>query len=404
MMQREAELSRLTYAACLLVASDPELLARSPLRDRSTVIAEAALLLLVACASGAAWTLFWCQFASIAVGVACGAFAMAFILLLDRAVGSAEWALTGILRRPGRHHGGGYWGRLAIRISITIVLSFATSTGAIMAMDHVAIIRQVEHNRLEQNKQITAYYTGLKTDLRNQSLGPLINEANRIKGIIAENTPLLDTARKAQADAQSQQRIADTEAERELHGHPGYQAGAKTKYRAALKKRQEADTALAAANAEVAIYDPRLTDANKKLDTINASLQAGEETIKPGLEKLESEKQASLIPEGFDALMGYTALQQIYQSPKDGPAALFYSHLMMAVLMTVELAYVVVRLWFSPASICQALQIKETKVEAEAINADYERRSHKIRAELEAEIGPRPARPPLRIINSRTEG
>lgn len=404
MMQREAELSHLTYAACLLVACDPELLRRSPLHDRLVVVGEALLLLLVACASGTAWALFGAQFASIPVGLACGAFALAFILLIDRAVGSAEWALTGILRRPGLRHDGGHWARLAIRGLITLVLSFATSTGAIMAMDHEAIVRQVERNRLEQNKQITAYYDGLKTNLRNQSLGALITEAGRIKTIIADTTPLLDAARKAQADATSNQNIAVIEAAREKNGAPGYKRGPGPNYRAALKKKQDADTALARANAEVAIYDPRLADANRTLDAVNTSLQAGEETIRAGLAKLEGEKQSGLIPEGYDALMGYTALQQIYGSPKEGSAALFFSRLMMAVLMTVELSYVVVRLWFSPASICTALLIKETKIEAEAINADYESRSHKIRADLEAEIGPKPARPPLRIISSSNEG
>jgi hypothetical protein len=404
MMQREAELSRLTYAACLLVACNPELLRRSPLHDRLVVAGEAMLLLLVACASGAAWALFWTQFASIPVGLACGAFAMAFILLIDRAVGSAEWALTGILRRPGPRRGGGHWARLASRGLITLVLSFATSTGATMAMDHVAIIRQVERNRLEQNKQITAYYDGLKTGLRNQSLGSLISEANRIKATITATTPLLDNALKMRADAASSQNIADTEARREKNGEPGYQRGPGPKYRAALKQKQDADTALARANAEVAIYDPRLADANRELDAVNARLQAGEETIKAGLARLEDEKQLRLIPEGYDALMGYTALQQIYESPTEGPAALFFSRLMMAVLMTVELSYVVARLWFSPASICTALLIKETKIEAEAVNADYERQSHQIRAGLEAEIGPRPPRPPLRIINSPNEG
>ena len=397
------EISRLTYAACLLVACDPQLLRRSPLREQFTVVGEALLLLLVACASGTAWALFWAQFASIPVGLACGAFAMAFILLIDRAVGSADWALTGILRRPGLRRDGGYWAGLSIRVSITLVMSFATSIGATMAMYHTAIVRQVEHNRLEQNKQITVFFEGRKTDLRNLSLGSLITEADRIKLIIAETAPLLDNARKVQADAASQQNIADTEARREKNGEPGYNRGPGPNYRTALKKKQEADTALARANAEVAIYEPRLTDANRKLDTVNASLQVGEETIKGGLEKLEAEKQSALIPEGYDALMGYTALQQIYESPRDGQAALFFSRVMMAVLMTVELSYVVVRLWFTPASVCTALQNKETRIEAEAINAEYEWRSHKIRADLEAGIGPRPARPPLRIVNSRDE-
>jgi hypothetical protein len=401
---RERELSRLTQAACVLVACNSELLRRSPLHDRLVVVGEAMLLLLVACASGAAWTVFWTRFASIPVGLACGLFACAFILLIDRAVGSAEWILSGILRRPGLRHGHDHWARLAIRVLITLVLSFATSTGATMAMDHVAIIRQIDHNRFEENKKISADFEGRKSDLRKQSLGLVIAEADRIKGIVADTTRLLDAARGARADALSQRQIADTEAARELKGHPGYRRGGGPLYRAALAKRQEADTALAKADSDIAIYDPRLADANAKLDAVNADLRAGDERIKSGMAKLEDEKQAALIPDGYDALMGYMALQQIYDDPREGPAALFFSHLMMAVLMTVELSYVVVRLFFSPASICTALTIKETKIEAETIAADYERESHEIRVDLEKVIGPRPTRPPLRIIDARMGG
>jgi hypothetical protein len=210
---------------------------------------------------------------------------------------------------------------------------------------------------------------------------------------------LLDAAKKVQADAASQQKIADTEARREKNGEPGYQRGAGPKYREALKQKQDADAALAHADAEVAIYEPRLTDANARLDALQAPLKAGEDSIKGELEKIEQQKDAQLVPEGYDAPMAYTALTQLEADPREGRAILFFSRMMMAVLMTIELSYIMVRLWFSPASISTARLISNTKLEAEEINSEYERRSHEIRAGLEKNIGPRPAPPPFRIIS-----
>lgn len=395
-MKRGSPLSWLTKSACVLVAHSPELLLAAPYHERFVIVGEALLLLLVACSSGAAWAVFMTMFGSLPVGIACGLFAMAFILLLDRAIGSADWALSGILRKPGLRHD---WLRIGLRSVITITLSFATSTGAIMAMDHTAIVHQVEADRLKKNKEINAYFEDQKAALRKQKLGSAFTDTVRLKAIIDETTPLLDAARKAQADAASKQVIAATEARREKNGEPGYKRGAGPLYRDALRKEQEADATLAHANAEVAIYEPRLNTVLPKFDAVNMRLQEGEDSIKDELATIEKQKQLRLVPEGYDAFMGYRALQQIYRSPEDGEAAMFFSWVMMGVLMTVELSYIGVRLIFSPASISHATLIKNVKLEAETINAEYELKSHNIRTELAWEIGPRPERPDFRIVS-----
>jgi hypothetical protein len=397
------DLSRVERAACLIVGADADILGReqTPMRDRTVIVGEAMLLGLVAFASGVMWALFWSQFASVPVGFCAGVFFCAFILLIDRAVGMAEWTLSGILRRPGLRHGNDHWARLALRGAMTLSLSYGTSTGATMVMFHTAIQREVEHNRFDQNKQITAYYDGLKADTRKQALGPLIGEADRLKGIVADTSKGLDAARLDRSNALSRQQIADTEADRELHGRPGYVAGGGPKYRDALKQRQEADTALAKADAQIAIYDPRLADARSKIDAVNASLQAGEARISGDMTKLEDQKQAQLIPPGYDALMGYMALERIFDSPTDeGRAARWFSWLLMMILMTVELSYVLVRLMFAPASIHTALVIDDTNAKAEKIAAEAEKRRHATRIDVETTIGLRPPRPPLRIIGS----
>jgi hypothetical protein len=70
--------------------------------------------------------------------------------------------------------------------------------------------------------------------------------------------------------------------------------------------------------------------------------------------------------------MSYLALEEVYADPRFGTAARHFSWLMMAVLMTFELSYVVVRAWFTHASVYMAILIGDTKKRADRVAADYE--------------------------------
>src|SRR5882724_4910889 len=94
-----ANLSRIVRLACVLVRSNPEILALAPRQDHYAVVCEALLLSVVAGVSGLAWTAFWAQFLSLPVACAFGALACLFIFLIDQAIGAADWRLTGVLRQ-----------------------------------------------------------------------------------------------------------------------------------------------------------------------------------------------------------------------------------------------------------------------------------------------------------------
>ena len=101
------------------------------------------------------------------------------------------------------------------------------------------------------------------------------------------------------------------------------------------------------------------------------------------------------MPDRNDALMSYLALQEVYEDPRFGEAAKHFSWLMMAVLMTFELSYVVVRVWFSHASVYMALLIADTKKRADVAAVDYERHSQALRSALGL---PEVGRVPLRLL------
>lgn len=183
---------------------------------------------------------------------------------------------------------------------------------------------------------------------------------------------VLDAARQLRATASQRAEAYGIETDRELKGAPGYKAGAGSQYREALARKTAADADLAKAASDISIYEPRMADAQKKLDKASADVRAAEAAFAGEAAQIDEERKSHLIPDRNDALMSYLALEEVYSDPRFGTAARHFSWLMMAVLMTFELSYVVVRAWFTHASVYMAILIGDTKKRADRVAADYE--------------------------------
>lgn len=395
-----ANLSAATRLACVLVRSNPDILAHAPRQDHYAVVCEALLLSVVAGVTGLAWTCFWAQFLSLPIACVFGTLAGFFIFLVDQAIGAADWRLTGVLRQPGRHGGWQTHARLAMRLAMTVILSTATSTGASMAMFHDAIKTQLETDVRGKNRQIEEQYAERIREHRTLRFGSLEADVQRLTENVAEATRVLDAARALRATASQRAETYQVEADRELKGAPGYKAGAGSKYREAQARKLAADSDLAKAASDIEIYEPRLAQAQAKLDAATAALRAAESAFAGEAMQIDEERKSKLVPDRNDALMSYLALQEVYEDPRFGEAARHFSWLMMAVLMTFELSYVVVRVWFSHASVYMALLIADTKKRADIAAADYERHGNALRSELGL---PAVGRSPLRFLPVHAE-
>jgi hypothetical protein len=395
-----ANLPRFTRIACILVRSNPDILAQSPRQDHYAVVCEALLLSVVAGVTGLAWTCFWAQFLSLPVACAFGALAGFFIFLVDQAIGAADWRLTGVLRQPGGHHGWQTHARLGMRLAMTVILSTATSTGASMAMFHDAIKTQLESDVRGKNRQIEEQYAERVREHRTLRFGSLETDVQRLTANVAEATRVLDAARALRATASQRAETYQVEADRELKGAPGYKAGAGSKYREAQARKLSADSDLAKAASDIEIYEPRLAQTQAKLDAATAALRAAETAFAGEAAQIDEERKSKLVPDRNDALMSYLALQEVYEDPRFGEAARHFSWLMMAVLMTFELSYVVVRVWFSHASVYMALLIADTKKRADVAAVDYERHGLALRSALGL---PEVGRAPLRFLPAQTQ-
>jgi hypothetical protein len=391
----DENLSPIVRLACALVRCNPDLLALSPRQDRYAVVCEALLLSVVAGVTGLAWTAFWAQFVALPAAFAFGGLACVFMFLIDQAIGAADWRLTGVLRQPAARRGWWQHGRLVPRLAMTVVLSTATSTGASMAMFHDAIRTQLEQDVRGKNRQIEEQYAQRIHEQRTLRFGTLEAEVERLTASAGEMNRVLDAARQLRAAASQRAEAYGIETDRELKGAPGYKAGAGSNYREALARKTAADADLAKAESDIGIYEPRMADAQKKLDKANADLHAAEAAFAGEAAQIDEERKSHLIPDRNDALMSYLALEEVYADPRFGTAARHFSWLMMAVLMTFELSYVVVRAWFTHASVYMAMLIADTKKRADRIASDYE----SSRDALRRTPG---ARAPLRFLSSQS--
>jgi hypothetical protein len=359
---------------------DPEIMAKSTSGDRIWLVLDAVLLAVVALISGTAWTVFWYQFALLPVALFFGGIAFLFIPLMDVAIAAADWRPQGILARPGMRLRWDWWGRLGLRLCVSIILSFATSEGATLAMCREQIEKQKELDVLSQNRATEDRFAKLEQDLRQQRFGSLTKEIEQLNQTVTEATGPLDHAREVQETAKNSAAVAQDHADKELHGAPGYKAGAGPKYMAAKAAAEAAQAELVKANAQVANLLPRVTEANNRLKAARQKLADAEAAIQGDIAALEQQKRLQLVTVRSDPLLNYIALQEVFQDPTVGKAARDFHWLMIFVLLTFELSYLMVRIVFATASIYTVLLIKETKLRAEQAEAEYLRDSAALRA------------------------
>jgi TraM recognition site of TraD and TraG/Domain of unknown function (DUF4407) len=273
---------------------------------------------------------------------------------------------------------------------------------ASMAMFHDAIRTQLEQDVRGKNRQIEEQYAERLREQRTLRFGTLEAEVQRLTTSAGEMTRVLDAARQLRATASQRAEAYQIETDRELKGAPGYKAGAGSKYREALTRKVAADSDLAKADSDIGVYEVRLTDAQKKLDKASADLRAAEVAFAGEAAQIDEERKSHLIPDRNDALMSYLALEEVYSDPRFGSAARHFSWLMMAVLMTFELSYVVVRAWFTHPSVYMAILIGDTKKRADRVAADYESSRDALRRTLGAPV--LNGRAPLRFLPAPAPG
>src|ERR1700733_1499743 len=178
-------LSWLMIVICWIVRYDPHQLALSPIRDRMACVSEALLLGLVGLISAITWTVFWTPYVPFPMAYVIGGIAFGFIVLLDAAIGAADPQPEGVLRPPGLRRQWDWWGKIALRIGVSVVLSIVTSEGATMAWAHESIMAQLTKDMQIHNREVQAHYDQKVSTYRQQHFGTMQEQIKKLNELIA---------------------------------------------------------------------------------------------------------------------------------------------------------------------------------------------------------------------------
>jgi Domain of unknown function (DUF4407) len=377
--------ARLQLFLYWLVRVDPEVMTGCPVIDRFHMQAKAALLLAVASIAVFAWgaflLLFWPWY--IALPLLCPI--IVWMVLLDQAMGSANWKLQGILRRPGSRQALLGWAvilglvasnaTLGLRLGIAGVTSSATAYSATMAMSHETIAAQEEKDRNEANAALRANGEAEKQQRWRDMLGADDAAVKEAAAALEKLQQQIADARKNRESAASTVADAQVSADCEMHGGrgSGCKRGRGPKYRAALFRSAAANAAMGRSAADLAALEGQLPDAESKYQDALKTFRAREADYLTAAQAIDERVARDAVPPRNDPVMAYRALQKIYQSP-DGAGTQFYSHLMLMLLLTVELSYVLVSEYFGHASVYMVRLMARTRVLAAEVAEDTRRK------------------------------
>jgi hypothetical protein len=244
-----------------------------------------------------------------------------------------------------------------------------------MSMSAATIQAEQQKTRDAENAAKRAAGAGEKVQTRQIMLGTLDGEVKQTTAEADAITDKLDAARRMR-DAAGQQLIDNKiKADCQLNGGPGCRRGQGPQYREAVMQQEKAADDLRRAESDIAGLKARLAAAEGKRDNAVAAVRAREPEFVAAAKLIDARVSAELVKPGNDPLLSYMALQRVYASPEVGPAAHFYAHLLLALLLVIELSYVLVSEYFSHASIYTARLIARTKILAAEAADEYRRRA-----------------------------
>ena len=349
---------------------DPDIWKKIPFWNKANICAEYALLFVISMVTGVAWWCFWGMWGSWYASLFVGITAFILMFLLDRLIAGSDWRKMGVIAFEGIRYGRTFYIRLVLRIFMALVSSNATSVALKMKTSEAAITNQIEQSVRARNLRIQEKTAATIKDLTQRETGYEQTQALAQRKALDEIAPIVDKAQHDRAQAVENLRLAQQDMDRELTGSDGRPGGRGKEYRKAQDRADAASKALALADNDLARYQPRFLVQKKASEDAYRAFEDALARLSQKVQVLEREKWAAMEPVRQDAALSYMALQEILADPERGPAARFFGHIMLAVMMTIELSYLIVRTIFGQASIYMAYLIQDAKNRAAKIRLD----------------------------------
>jgi hypothetical protein len=243
-----------------------------------------------------------------------------------------------------------------------------------MALNHATIAAQEQKDRDDANAAKRAAGDADKAQLWQKILGPADAEVKHAAAEVARLRSELDTSRQLRDRSSGEVADHKIKADCERNGGKGCRPGKGHEYNKALIRQNQAAADLRRAEADIPALEARISDAERARLAAVAALDARQGVYFEAAKAVDTRITDELIPARDDPTMSFMALQRVFDSP-NGPAARFYSHLMMALLLMVELSYVLVSEYFAHASVYMARLIARTKILAAEAADQYRRKT-----------------------------
>jgi hypothetical protein len=287
-------------------------------------------------------------------------------------MGASRWVLQGILATPGKARSFGLSTGLILRLVIGAVTASATSYSATMLICHSTIAAQQQHDRDAENAAKRASAAAEKARLRETMLGALDAEMKESQRQADAVSVQLEAARHRRDTASQDAAKNQERANCQLNGGPGCRKGRGPQFNEALIREAHAADERHQAEGDLSGIEARLAAAERRSDEAVAAYRARENEFLTAAQAIDKRVAGEAVPERNDPLMSYMALQTVFDSPA-GPAARFYAHLMLTLLLTVEVSYVLVSEYFGHATVYMPRLIARTKTLAAEAAAQYQR-------------------------------
>lgn len=364
------------YIACAISGADYDLAQQANRRDRELIVTEAIALLLVGVFVTLAWSVTLAIFVHPAIAVACAAVVGGSIFMLDRAIVMSDWRLAGVLattRSPAEKRKA--FGQLLARIGVAVVLALGTSFGLTLKMFEGRIVSGLQQQRTEANAPLMELLAQRSGQVERQLLGTLDADIDALRAQFqaafqrqqdadAQRNEVLQSVREARLNA-DRERVGD------MRGSP---RGEGPRYREFRR--------LEAAATEMATEASRTVEAAiAQQEALKIEIGAKQQALVVAREQLtgelkmlreEIERDPRWVPERSDVLSRYSMLHRLKDDPLDGMATVLLSLGCMALLMTLELVVLIMKVFFTPASVYKLRLVLETRLEAARAKLQYD--------------------------------
>ncbi len=381
-------LSRLEALAAAVTLKDDDLLAAGPRRERLEAVHDLGLVVLVGLLQFGVWGAAFITFgAPLLAAIPSALLISAIITAVDVRIVASDTTSRGVLRQGALPWS--FWWMLGCRLFISLVLANVTSTAVDLLVFRPEAIQAAEKERNANNRPLMADYEQRLAALRARELGPLEDEianlTNQRAHVLSERSRAGDKIVTAREDAAS----ADLERERQVYGVDARAAGDGPIAKDAAKRRE-----LAAEQAQFLADRQRglAQDADRLGQEITAAstrLTQMRPRFAEEVRKLEAERETRLIKATSGPLTVVMGLLRLREDPERGPSVWFITFLAWSGVMTLELAFFLVRLVFKPASVHDL-----------AVNTDTQRRAATLAHDFADHIREARRRQPLRVVGA----